>query len=191
MIVESTPDRMGTRAVFFKKLCWSLHWMYLGRTPTHDENMVELEVGEEFLAGGWRGCILQMLEDLEALAEELGLKNSGRSDGCNWCQANESTIPWIHCSKKARWLTTVWEGRAWLARMRPSNALFNLVGVTISCLAPDWMHNRHLGTDQYVYGSVIKYLVVYKMRGTIAENDALFFQQLTNAYQDPPHTIFL
>ena len=30
---------------------------------------------------------------------------------------------------------------------------------------PDWMHTKHLGTDQYVYASVIVYLVQYLIEG--------------------------
>ena len=176
---------MGTRAAFFKVLCWSFYWLYLGLDPTHDADMVEiLGATGGFLAGGWCACLIALCDDLEALAEELGLKSSSRSDGCNWCEANESTMPFIHTHKGARWLNHVWEGRAWLARMRPTNALFNLVGVTIAIAAPDWMHNKHLGTDQYNYGSIAKYTICYLMPGTIEENETLFFTQLTNAYQD-------
>ena len=175
---------MGTRAVFFKVLCWSFHWLYLGLNPTHDADMNEIPGGGGDLAGGWCASLFALCDDLEALAEELDLKNSSRSDGCNWCEADESTMPFIHCHKGAKWLKHVWQGRAWLARMRPTNALFNLIGVTIVIAAPDWMHNKHLGTDQYVYGSIAKYIICYLMPGTIDENDTVFFTQLTKAYQD-------
>jgi hypothetical protein len=182
MIID---EGIGTRAVFFKQLCWSFYWLYLGLDPTHDADMNELPgVRGSELAGGWRACLFALCDDLEALAEELGLKNSNRTDGCNWCEADESTMPWIHCHKGAKWLNHVWKGRAWLARMRPANALFNLIGVTIAITAPDWMHNKHLGTDQYVYGSVAKYTICYLMPGTIEENEAVFFTQLNKAYQD-------
>jgi len=185
-IVKSSGNCMGTRAVFFKRLCHSYYWLYVGLKPTHDADMVELPVegDDPQLAGGWCGTLFALCQDLEALAEELGLKSHTQTDGCNWCHSNESSTPWIHLHKGAKWLTTVWKGRQWLARMRPTNALFNLVGVTITTAAPDWMHNKHIGTDHYVYAAVIKYLVHYLMPQTIEENNVVFFEQLNVAYKD-------
>ena len=175
---------MGTRATLFKKLCWSLFWLYIGRTPTEDSDNNPLDGGGVLLAGGWRATLWALCQDLEALAEELGLKSSSRTDPCNWCEADESTKPWIHCDPDAAWLGTVWTGRAWIAKMKPECELFSLPGVTVTTCAPDHMHNKILGLDTYNYGSATKYLICYLMPGTIEENEDAFIEDLKQAYKD-------
>ena len=41
-INKSTVGTMDTLKSFFKILSWSLHWLYLGRWPTHDWNGVQV-----------------------------------------------------------------------------------------------------------------------------------------------------
>jgi hypothetical protein len=186
-ILACGPTTLGTRAVFFKRLCYSFFWMYLGREPTETSTGRKVDGGGGQLAGGWRGCLWALCQDLEALAEELGLKSSSQVSPCNWCEANESTMHWNNCDPDAKWRTTVWTGRKWLAKMRPTNEVFQLQGVTISTCAPDWMHNKHIGTDQYMYASVMKYTIDYVMPLTVEENQVQFYDRLETAYKDPHH----
>ena len=44
-------------------------------------------------------------------------------------------------------------------------------------VAPDWMHNKHLGTDMYFYGSVLWLLVYVVLLDTPQQNlDALMIE---------------
>jgi hypothetical protein len=42
---QSSIAAHDTLKVFFKVLSWSLHWLFLGRWPTHDWNGVEYQEG--------------------------------------------------------------------------------------------------------------------------------------------------
>lgn len=45
---------------------------------------------------------------------------------------------------------------AWRAAGYDKHPLFRLPGVSVLNIYPDWMHVKHLGTDQYYYGSIRK-----------------------------------
>ena len=38
--------------------------------------------------------------------------------------------------------------------------------MSVLTIAPDWMHVKHLGTDKYIYGSVLYVLVIWVLAGT-------------------------
>ena len=187
-ILDPRGSSIGTRAIFYRKLCWSFFWIYLGREPTQDDCERDIANAGGPLAGGWRGCIWALLQDLEALAEELQLKNYSQREPCNWCQANESSMHWNVLRPDARWLKSVWVGDRWLAKMRPTNEMFTLPGVTVTTAHPDHMHNKNLGSDGYVYASTIKYTIDYVLVGEIEQNEAEFMEHLQAAYEDAPPT---
>ena len=62
------------------------------------------------------------------------------------------------------------------------HVLFRVSGVTLHNVAPDLMHCKHLGTDQYYYGSVLKLLTHHIMTGTRAENLDAVWGELCAAY---------
>ena len=90
-ILAASGYCMGTRAAFYKQLCWSLFWLYLGIEPTQNSNEEDIAGGGGWLADGWRGCIWALLQDLEALAEELELKGPSEVEPCNWCGASSGS----------------------------------------------------------------------------------------------------
>lgn len=184
MVSKTGPVDMWTRTLFFRKLAWSFFWLQEGITPTKNDADGEISGGGKKLAGGYYGTLWAMSTDLEALAEELFLKSVSQTKApCNWCEGNNSDIPWTDFRKNAKWLKTIWQGQRWLARMKPTNPLFSVPGVSITTSCPDWMHDKHIGTDQYTYGSVIKRLTHDLMPGTPEENLAAFEEHMKIAYK--------
>ena len=66
--------------------------------------------------------------------------------------------------------------------------MFSLPGVSIATVYPDAMHIKHLGTDQYDYGSVIKLLTHHMMPSTPDLNLDAFVAHLKLAYKDRWYT---
>ena len=184
LMTKTGPVEMWTRTIFFRKLAWSFFWLQEGVTPTVDDSDGEVDGGGHKLAGGYYGTLWAMGTDLEALAEELFLKSVSQTKApCNWCECNDSDVPWTDFKTNAKWLKTIWQGQRWLARMRPTNPIFSIPGVTITACCPDWMHDKHIGKDQYTYGSTTKYLTHDLMPGTPEENLSALEEHLKIAYK--------
>ena len=62
--------------------------------------------------------------------------------------------------------------------------MFTLPGVGITTLCPDGMHIKHLGTDQYDFGSVVKMLVYHVMLASPELNCSAFMAHLSVAYKE-------
>ena len=56
----------------------------------------------------------------------------------------------------------MWDNRSWFARFPARHPVFKLPGVGVLAYFPDVMHCMHLGAWQYLFGSVLAYLVEHK-----------------------------
>ena len=126
------------------------------------------------LAGGYRGVLYVIKGDLDYLCKCLGLPDSKATNCCTWCPANLSNIPWWDFRPSALWAQQLYSALTVLAG---ACAIFQVPGVTLMSVAPDWMHNKHLGTDMYFYGSVLWLLVYVVLLDTPQQNlDALMIE---------------
>jgi hypothetical protein len=61
-------------------------------------------------------------------------------------------------------------------------ALFHVPGVGIQQVHPDLMHTKHLGVDQYYFGSVLKFLTHHLLPGSPAENLEVIWVHIQEGY---------
>ena len=164
----------NTSDTFFRRLCWSLYWLYRGKWPTHyiddDGNLqqygrytIDGQRAGTFLAEEFFGAMFLLKGDLEQFANTLKLEHFGSNDPCFCCRANCLNVgaearPWSDFSRGAAALLTIWTQLAWLAAHPDRHRLLRLPGVGVCNVAPDTMHCKHNGTDQYFFASTLKLL---------------------------------
>lgn len=110
--------------------------------------------------------------DLDYYAKTLQLPRSTSSNPCYLCQCTSSgENTWHDNSFGAKWLDLQWTPSAWLLwDGRSACRLFQTPGITAVSVAPDYMHSKYLGADQYVYGSVFYILCYMVLPGAALEN---------------------
>ena len=136
--------------IFWKHLVWSFRALYEGKWPSHnaDGDLLNDPRAGTWLADGYCGTLWAIKGDLEWFALSLQLENSASLSPCFCCKANTTSHPWTDAHLGAAWEGTVWSNGPW-ALNRARHILFSLPGVSISTVAPDLMHCKHLGSDAY------------------------------------------
>ena len=155
-------DGRNTMAVFWRHLRWSLWWLWRGLWPTEDANGIEIrsEKAGTPLAGGWYATVWLVKGDLEYFAHALKLESISGRNPCIKCRCNISDTPWTDFHPvNASWLTKIWQAREWRVAHPDIPCILSLPGISIDAISPDWMHTKHLGTDAYLYASVLMLLV--------------------------------
>ena len=179
----------------FDQLIWSFQILFDGKWPQADADGIAYQPGTpEFakagtpLAGGYRGTLFIMRGDLEYFSNTLGLEHFGSLSPCFLCRANCSNddIPWADCrANRAKWMSTCWSNVDWEAAKPNRHRIFRDVpGVSISTVIPDIMHTKHLGSDSYFYGSVLKLLVCDILTGNKEDNLNQVFSEIKAEYKD-------
>ena len=175
-LISRTADA-NTLDVAFRIMCWSLYWLYEGKWPDRDPwdrvyrpGSAEGQKAPSPLADGHFACIWVIKGDLEWFGKTLKLPWFSSAKPCCFCPAEStagSTLCWSDFRKtKQTWLGAAWTPDDWRVAFPNLHRLFGLPGVSILTVAPDWMHGKHLGTDQYVYGSILHCLVYEIMPGS-------------------------
>ena len=78
---------------------------------------------------------------------------------CCLCQADTvGENSWRNFSENAPWVATCWTPQTWhlFPQKSPCKLLNDIPGASAALVALDFMHNKYLGTDQYVFGSVMQ-----------------------------------
>ena len=119
----------------------------------------------QLLADGFFGVVWALRSDLDYLAKGFKLQHHARNDPCVFCQANSTTLPMTDFRPTAAWRGTEWSVLAWRRSEWARHELFKLPGVSVLSVAADLMHCKHLGTDMYVYGSVLWKLCYERLPG--------------------------
>lgn len=97
----------------------------------------------------------------------LPTHHEGAASPCALCRCTNtvgSDMPMTDVNEDARWMGNVWTDDAWTAHHahRTVHSAFDPAVVPAAGITnfwPDWMHCKHLGTDQYLLGSVLLWLV--------------------------------
>lgn len=120
------------------------------------------------LANGYFGMLFALVGDLDYFAKYLGMPRWSLSSGpCALCRcARDGANSWLDCRLQAGWIGTTWTARSWLQWPAKSQCkIFMAPGVSICTLALDWMHCKYLGSDMYLYGSILYLLVFQILKG--------------------------
>ena len=123
---------------------------------------------------------------MEHMAKAYGLNNPGSNNPCPLCRCNTSDVPWTDGRDDAIWRGTVWGNAAWTAAHPSCHPLFNLPGMGIVSYVPDILHVLHLGCYQYLFGSVLVFLVDHVMPGHKDRNLDLLWADIRDIYKDSP-----
>jgi hypothetical protein len=174
----TTQGDMTTRARFYNRLRWSLHWLAKGRWPTHDEwgrkyvaGDSEFEKAGKLLAAGFYAIVFVFRGDLDFLQAALGFPSPNSDTPCGCCGANVTDMSWTDfgtVSVNPAWFMSCWwflGPEAWRAAHLNRCALFFVPGLTALMHMPDWMHVKNIGTDCEFYGSVLTYMCFHMAIG--------------------------
>ena len=181
-VEQMHSKRADTRRPFFTVLVWSLLAMWTSDWPskTYDgkdfpKGLFSRNAGTA-LAGGFFAVLWGLRGDLDFFLKALKLKSAQSKNPCNCCDANKTDKSWTDFRKEIDAAWTTWEDSCWEELNPLRHIRFLMIpGFSISALMIDWMHCKHLGADQYFYGSVLCWLCRFVMRGSPKENlDALF-----------------
>ena len=181
-----------TMDTFLKELRWSLYWLWLGRWPTTDSDGKRLpKPKKELLADGYYALLWMLKGDLDYMHDVVKVEHFGSRSPCFCCRANTSTIPWAAHQRDASWTRQLWAMFDWLLHHADACILLRtLPGVGGHSLWPDFMHNKHLGSDQRLYGSVL-YMLCYTilgssmLPGTPEANLDQVVSEIKEQYKDP------
>jgi len=84
---------------------------------------------------------------------------------------------------RRQWSSELWTHADWLLAHPEPHHLFRYAGISISFVYVDWMHTKHMGTDSWLYASVL-WLLVYKMLpGSPDENLVQLWEQMRAFYK--------
>ena len=174
---EVTSEGRGTYEKFWAALAWSLRALWEGQWPAADASGVPYLVGSVAArkagtpsAGGYFCTLWVIRADLDFLSSALGLSSATARQPCACCKANSSTIPWTDHRPASLWRGNIHQNGAWILEHPDRMPLFRLPGVGIEQVHPDLMHCKHLGSDQYYYGSILKFLTHHLLQGPTEEN---------------------
>ena len=160
----------------WRHIAWSLQAIFRGLWPDRSPEGLAWPPGspEEKVAGtplaqGYWGTLVACRGDLEWMQKHHHLQSSTSRDPCNLCQCTntgQDAVPWTDCNLAAAWIPTSWQDEEWLRWRREEGKVVHpcldpamTPGGRISLWRPDWMHIKHLGTDQYLLGSIISWII--------------------------------
>ena len=188
-------EEFDVRDEFMQVFVWSLYWAYMGLHPYCDENWKPYVPGDsgyemrgQPLAEGYFLVPWGLRGDLEQMWKVFNWPHHRAYNLCACCQANLGDIPWTDCRPNARWIQTIWKtNQDWWHDHPDAHILLNglniAIGMGILNWVPDHMHCKHLGTDQYFYGSVMYVLIYHIMGDSPEENCDFFVEQLKDTYK--------
>jgi hypothetical protein len=193
--LSSKAAGQHTLHTFFTQLVWSLTALWEGRWPAADHTGAKYRKGSleakragEPLAQGYFGVLWCLKGDLDYFASTLDLQRYSNLKPCCFCQADSSTTPWTDFREgAAAWMQTEWGAEDWLAAHPERNPIFTLPGCTILTVHADFMHCKHLGTDQHLLGSVL-WLLCYRniAAGEPEDHLKIAFERICDYYRAHP-----
>ena len=172
--VETEDAVLGTLDTFFSIMRWSFQAIFDRVFPHKDwrgrhfpRNSREHERAGKQLAGGWRGCLVQLAGDLDYYCKWFGTPRwSNHQKPCSICRAKYSgSLSWRDNRYNSGWQSATLKPSNWRSHFSPTAPLFQLPGLSSLCMAMDWTHCHHLGWLQYLYGSIFHVLVFILLPG--------------------------
>jgi hypothetical protein len=158
-------------------MCWSLHALWLGKWPYTNwdgnpfaEGSVDAARAGTELAEGFFCTMWAIRGDLEYYGKVLKLNWYMSSSPCSFCNCNttpNSPMAWSEFRPGiCEWADRVLTDEQWRLARPNLHPLFMLPGVGIDNVICDWMHSKHLGTDMYIFGSILHILCYAILTGS-------------------------
>jgi len=117
-----------------------------------------------WLADGYFGVLWVLQQDLDFAADFLGMPRVSATNPCSFCPAGcaHDNLQWSNFSTDppADWMQLQYGPDQWKELFPNRRALFSLSSVSVWSIACDWMHTKYLGSDSYLFGTVL-WLMVY------------------------------
>jgi len=162
----------------WKLLVWSFEVLFSGYHPKTDHNgnpwprhSAEHKLAEANapLADGMFGVIWMLKGDLDHFAKNLNVANYRTNMPCTYCPADRGEDPsmqFTNFNTNAAWKTKLYDAATWKASLTVVHPLFERMPF-LNChnIEPGELHVVHLGTSQYLLGSVL-WLLCYRILPT-------------------------
>ena len=121
-----------------------------------------------WLADGYFGLLWAIKGDLDYLGYFLGFPRVTATRPCGLCPCTiHDDMPWTDFRAHAPWIPAQYSKEAYEGLFGGCNALLSLPAVSVLSIAPDYMHVKFLGTDQFLLGSVLYLLIHHLMAGHV------------------------
>jgi len=167
LMMYTVGDGKDTCDAFQEELAWSLFWCWMGKWPDTNSKGgtagIDMSKARKDLAGGYFLTLFGVRCDLDFL-KHLKMNSHGSLQPCGWCPANCSSdfvnsCPWTHFDfLSANWVKMIYTKWEWQYMNPVRCPILKLPGTSQLTVVPDWMHNKHMGTDMWFLGGVLLYL---------------------------------
>ena len=126
--------------------------------------------------------------DLEFWADDWGLPRWDAAQPCGVCPVtNRGDLPWTDMSHDAAWIPRIYTRESFNDMFPIPHLIFSAQpGMNSQSLSPDYMHDKHLGVDTYLLGSVIVMLCFYIMPDTAEDNMITLWDYIHNVFYMSP-----
>ena len=140
---------------------WSMNALWEGKWPSVDYRGVPIhsDLAGTPLMGGFFMVLWSIAADLDFLMTCFRLPNTNSNTPCSLCPCNSRDMPWWDFRTTARWIEAVYTPETWRLTGQNKSKLWDVIGVSILTVYPDWMHIKHLGLDKDLLGSILCLLV--------------------------------
>ena len=146
-----TGNVHDTYATFWRILCWSLHWLWLGLWPDVDpwgnkyrKGSAEWRKAKKPLPNGYFGCLWLIKGDLDWCGKVLKLLQYNSLSPCAFCPCSTTTMPWTDWRKGAAlWTHNMWDNKQLAAAFPNRHPLSKLEGMGILAPGADLMHIKY------------------------------------------------
>ena len=195
---SKTPGHM-TYHHFMQKLKWSFECLWTGRWSEKDENDVmypddsdEMWLAKNmvWLADGFFGILFSIQSDNDFFSDCFGFPRWNSGSPCAFCPCTQQggLMPWDNFQTVpdlAPWMNLCFDVAHFLTQNPFANPLFEVSGVSALTAQLDFMHVKYLGSDQYLYGSVL-FLIVYRLMpdGNAANNLTQIWEFIKEFYKN-------
>ena len=131
--------------------------------------------------------LFSLIGDLDYFAGVLNLPHFGSATNpCPLCRATGSgPTTWANFREDAPWRATIWTPAAWRAwNGRSKSPLFRLPGTSCHTVSLDYLHTKYLGTDQWLYGSILYLLTHVILGGSPINNLKTVWAKIERFYKE-------
>ena len=128
-------------------------------TPRYPQGSLGYKRRGKPLAGGWSAILFTLQGDMDYFASVLKLPNwQTKKKCCVLCQADaEGLNSWKNFGPSAPWVSTCWTPQSWhlFPGKSPCKLFSDIPGASAVMCSLDFMHNKYLGVDMYIFGSCL------------------------------------
>ena len=156
---------VNTNLTLLRILAWSFNQLFTGKWDPLDyqgrafsPGSIEGMRANTYLAEAYRAMLWQEKCDCDWWYTNLSLPRFNSLHPCPFCPGSLSSDPWWDLVKTAPWFLHMFDAKAFSDANLARSPLFSIAGFSMWSLRCDMMHVKHLGVDQYFYGSVMQFL---------------------------------